>query len=362
MESKLTLFLWAVCETDEQHGWHLAADPSMACMGVLHLISGAICLPAVVCFLVGFPIALVRHANRCCLYNSHWLHERFLRWVEAEYLHRLSYTWRRSHFWLISSFHRRSVHHYAIWYSCMGVLMLLNTWLRDHPRFCADMWFLISWSLAVRQTIAPAFRHRTTNILAAFAYWVAAANGFFSLFRAHKMATPLATDVVFFLVMIWFNSAAGCIAITIVGTFCLTKVKWPVGIVSDFQMFSGSRAQDAASHHRHSASSGHANTVVHVAPANVLEDDALVDEPDDSSSDEERRDDWDALDAILGGGGEVAATPLMAKPSESRQASKLSGQSLRQRHSAPTDAVLFSPRRVFREPVDSVSHSKVSHR
>ena len=199
----------------------------------MHLAVMFSLLPSTVAVVVGIPFVLARRVSTVLVYKSQHKHERYLRWKEAEYIHRLGYDWKQAHFWVVTSFRRVYAFGYTAWTASQSVLALVFCFLRGRDGLQADLFFVVCLAFALVQTVKPGFRCWSTNQMFFVASWCAAINGWFGVMRAHGMQSAVVVDSNFFLAMIIVNTTCGLWAAFIFAFTTCFNDKWPIGLVID---------------------------------------------------------------------------------------------------------------------------------
>ena len=217
----------------------LAVDPSFECGGAAHVLAIIVFTPFLVIWLVGVPAGIAYHVSSSLVFppSKPHRHERFLRWKESEYAFGITLDWRREHMWMFSSFRRRWWHPYnrAIWYTLMGVNIMLFTVLRDRPALQASVFFVVIFLWTVRMILLPAYRVGTSSALA-FVVWAAASfNSIYSVVRANGVVSALTIDSEYFSFMQGVNLFLFTLAVIVLAVAASPAFTWPRGLVGGHQ-------------------------------------------------------------------------------------------------------------------------------
>ena len=217
----------------------LSVDPSFECGGAAHVLAIIVFTPFLVVWLLGVPAGIAYHVSSSLVFppSKPHRHERFLRWKESEYAFGITLDWRREHMWMFSSFRRRWWHPYnrAIWYSIMGVNIMLFTVLRSSPALQASLFFLVIFCWTMRMILLPAYRVGTSSALA-FIVWAAASfNSIYSVVRANGVVSALTIDSEYFAFMRGVNLFLFTLAVIVLAVAASPAFTWPRGMVGGHQ-------------------------------------------------------------------------------------------------------------------------------
>lgn len=205
----------------------LSVDASLECGGAEHIVmsvfSGLVMLGMVV-----YAIYLIRHIRRNVVYDRSVLHERHLRWKEAEYLHFINQEWLVSGFWLWSSFTRLNAAYRPVRMLFKTACVLVFALLHDYVPTQASLTLLLLSGWAVWETFVPAYRCGSTRALSLCFNWILVVDALLGAMRAYKTSNPVMVDTNFTIIMALVNGAAFLALLSLpVFAYCNPHVHWP---------------------------------------------------------------------------------------------------------------------------------------
>ena len=217
----------------------VAVDPNLECGGVGHTLLLVLCVPLLVIWGVGVPAGIAWHVSSSLVFppSKPHRHERFLRWKESEYAFGITVDWRREHMWMFSSFVRRWWHPYnrAIWYSMLGLLVLLHALMRSMPEMQVNFFFALVFAWTLRMVLLPAYRVGTSSALCLVIWSAASFNAIYSVIRANGVVSALTIDSEYFAFMQGVNSFFFAVVLVVLGVACSPAFTWPRGMVGGHQ-------------------------------------------------------------------------------------------------------------------------------
>lgn len=205
----------------------LSVDASIECGGTLHIVLASVSAVLIAGTIV-LAVMLARYVQIHIVRSSQVLHERYLRWKEAEYLHGLNQEWLTECFWVWSSFRRAHAHHHSVRMVLKALLVLDYIFMRDYIAVQADVAFIVLFIWAAWETVFMVYRCGSTQLLALSINWVLVVNAVGGSMRAHKMRTPLTVDSNFNIAMVCVNGACFVTTLVILIVCAASKrIHWP---------------------------------------------------------------------------------------------------------------------------------------
>jgi hypothetical protein len=234
LPTSLLLLRAYICEAHPLYeGLRLSVEPEVACLSGPHFAVMVVCAPTCAFALLGFPLWLLYRARACLVYGRRYQHERYLRWLEAEYVHGLSDSWRADRVWLVSSFRRGAGHPYdrGLWALSMSALVAVFVFLRSLPAIQTDILFAVTALWSLRQLALPGYRCATSNVLASTVYSGLSVIMFWGVMRAHQIKSSLTVDSAWAQAVNVMSGVLCALVVLLITASALPAFGWPRGFI-----------------------------------------------------------------------------------------------------------------------------------